>query len=230
VPDTNNTDNTALPADEDKKQEQEVLEPLPWEVGKGFLWGLPATFWLLFRHPFRAFSAPVAEKRWKPYLFAIAIGYCYWIASMALASALLLLATLILPPASIERLSHMLGYNFREGIISLPEILGNIVCTTIWSSIVSILLYCMRRIRMDLFLTARISLYASICTLPMYILPHSYVVVLPWLVFFETIGIHKTYNVRIVYACIIDVTGMVVWVLAKRYILASIIPIDVFMK
>ena len=34
------------------------LTPLPWEEGKGFLWGFPKTVWLLLRHPFQSFERP----------------------------------------------------------------------------------------------------------------------------------------------------------------------------
>ena len=34
------------------------LEPLPWEVGEGFLWGFPATVWMIIFHPITSFSRP----------------------------------------------------------------------------------------------------------------------------------------------------------------------------
>lgn len=53
------------------------LEPLPWEIHKGFLWGLPATFIEILLHPKRAMQRPQIAPWWKACLF----GYILYVTS-----------------------------------------------------------------------------------------------------------------------------------------------------
>jgi hypothetical protein len=47
---------------------------LPWERFEGFMWGLPATWWLIIRHPVKAFSM-IGSKGWsKAYFYAVLLN------------------------------------------------------------------------------------------------------------------------------------------------------------
>lgn len=65
----NDTDQSASPAEDKKNQEQSQLEPLPWEAGKGFLWGLPKTALLVMTQPGKTFSAPQIASILRVWLF-----------------------------------------------------------------------------------------------------------------------------------------------------------------
>lgn len=73
---------TAVSVNENKKQEQSELEPLPWEVGKGFLWGLPATVIFIIFHPVRFFQIKPCSAWHKALLFALVLWYVYFIATV----------------------------------------------------------------------------------------------------------------------------------------------------
>jgi len=79
----NDADQPAMPADENKKQKQNELEPLPWEVGKGFLWGLPSTIIFIILHPVRFFQTKPHSAWHKALFFALVLWLAYFLATAA---------------------------------------------------------------------------------------------------------------------------------------------------
>ncbi|MBI5524451.1 MAG: hypothetical protein HY910_17640 [Desulfarculus sp.] len=73
MPDTSDTDHSTLSVRDENDREQLPLEPLPWEVGKGFLWGLPKTAWLVLIYPWKAFAAPQASGTYRVFLFSFLV-------------------------------------------------------------------------------------------------------------------------------------------------------------
>lgn len=53
-----------------------TFDTLPWEEGRGFLWGLPSTVWLLIRHPSYSMSTNPKGKWFLPFLFFVIISFC----------------------------------------------------------------------------------------------------------------------------------------------------------
>jgi hypothetical protein len=73
-----------MPADQPLLNENEISSNhhnssdaeayLPWERFEGFLWGLPATWWLIITRPFQAFAAP-AKAGWPRALGFVLVVY-----------------------------------------------------------------------------------------------------------------------------------------------------------
>ena len=194
------------------------------------LLGLPRNCLALSSPPSQGFSAPIAEKRWKPFIFAIIFGNFCWLLNLAFISLLLLIAIQILPLSSVAKYTQIKNDFVWETINPLPVIFRGTVHAIIWSIVVSTMLCIIRKTKIDIFLTARITLYASIGTFPMYFSTDNYLIALPWVLFLETLGLHITYNISKSLAFLFALIGGICYVLARRYILAPIIPIDVFTK
>ena len=167
-----------LNPDQDKEPVSPGPEGLPWERFQGLCWGLPATWWMIVRHPKRAFSSPAQATWMRAWGFGVISVYIQLFADRVVLSRFVLDEALT--NANIDSLTglspQLISKGFvLESTISTPILIG-VAAFVLTALPLKALLWIFSRQAIQLTDLIRLSFYSSMVW-PLFLVPYPYFLV-----------------------------------------------------